>query len=446
MKKKLLRRTRHSEKNRLRARLISLGVLLLLALFVLRSPLAAGDQVGAKATFCLGFILLFGYYLARTLEAARLPAITSYILVGVVCGPFVLNLLSTDVIAELSRLDDLALAIIALMAGGEMRLAMLRARAGAFASVIAFQIVFSMLGAIGVIFLMKSQISAVDVWNAKTIIAVGLLFGLVTVARSPATTIGVVTETRARGPLTEVLIGVTVLLDVVILLMAAVIVPAAQTLVSGSAFSLEFATELGLEVFGSILAGLFFGLSLRFYIRWVGGYLPLFILGMGLIGSAVCHHYHLSPLLSFMIAGFYVENFSLLGDRLIVGLEKSAFPVYVLFFAISGASIDLAALRVSWILALALVGMRMAAFYVGSFAASRFVPSLRSHGHSMWSGFLAQAGVTIGIAAIIEKRFAFGADIKTIVLATVAINQLIGPIALKLLLQRSGEAGGMDRD
>jgi Kef-type K+ transport system membrane component KefB len=145
-----------------------------------------------------------------------------------------------------------------------------------------------------------------------------------------------------------------------------------------------------------------------------------------------------------MVAGFFIENYSALGERLIRGLERSAFPVYVIFFAISGASIDLAALRASWLLALILVLVRAAAFYAGSFLAAVAVRDLRPHAHSLWSGFLAQAGVTMGIASLIERRVEWGGEVKTIALALVAINQLIGPVVLKFLLEKKGEAGGMD--
>ena len=135
-----------------------------------------------------------------------------------------------------------------------------------------------------------------------------------------------------------------------------------------------------------------------------------------------------------------------MGDRLIRGLERSAFPVYVLFFALSGASIDLAALRQSWLVALVLVGARALAFYMGSLSAAVTSSGVRPFRHTMWSGYLAQAGVTIGIAAIIARRFRWGAEVETIVLAVVAINQLVGPVLLGHLLDRSGESGGMDRD
>jgi len=430
---------------RLSTRLLTLGILLALASLVLLSPLARGGVRGGQVTFCLGFILLFGYFLGRVLESFHLPTITSYILVGVLCGPFGLNLLSSRVLGGIGRLDDAALAIIALIAGGELRLSILRSRARAFGGVISGQIVCSFAAAVLVTWALRGTLPTLSGARLPEIIAVGLLFGLITVARSPATTIGVVTAMRARGPVTEMLIGVTVLLDVVVLFLAALIIPSAETLVAGSGFDASSVAKIAVEVVGSVGAGLAIGLFVRVYIRWVSGYLPLFLLGLGLIGSEICRHYHVEPLLAFMIAGFFVENYSELGDRLIRGLERSAIPLYVLFFAVSGASIDLSALRSSWLIAVVLVLARVAAFYVGSVGTARATADVREHAHVLWSGYLAQAGVTIGIAALIERTFSWGAEIETIVLAVVAINQLVGPVALRLLIERTGEAGGMDR-
>lgn len=427
-------------------RLISLTLLFGLAALVLLTPMFQRGVTGGQATFCLGFILLFGYYLAKLLEGFHLPAITSYIIVGIACGPFAFNLLSAEVVQKLQLFDDVALSIIALIAGGEMRLSTIRKRKAAFAGVIVSQILFSFAGALVVVLALRSQLGDLPAAGVRGLLAVGLLFGLVTVARSPSTTIGVVAEARAKGPITELLIGVTVLLDVLILVLAAFIIPVSEILVDRSQlFSLEFVTHLGGEIIGSVAAGLIIGLLIGMYIRWIGGYLPVFLLGIGLVGSGVCRHYHLEPLLAFMIAGFVVENHSELGQRLIDGLERSAFPVYVVFFAISGAAIDIDALRQTWFLALVMVAVRALAFYAGTITASSVVPELKPHAQSLWSGFLAQAGVTIGIATLVERRFDWGSGFKTIALAVVAINQLVGPILLKWLLDRKGESGGMDR-
>jgi Kef-type K+ transport system membrane component KefB len=418
----------------------SLAILFGLAALVLLTPVFESGLTGGQATFCLGFILLFGYYLAN------LPAITSYIIVGIVCGPYMLNLLSSHVLDRLQVFDDLALAIIALIAGGEMRLHVIQARKSAFGAVIAGQVVFAFVGAVAVVYFLPGFLAGVPTNGTREVLAVGMLLGLVVVARSPSTTIGVVTETRSRGPMTEVLIGVTVLLDVVVLIMAAFVIPASEVLLDPAlAFSLGFVRTLGVSIAGSMAAGALFGWLISLYIRWIGGYLPVILLVTGLVGSAVCRLYHLEPLLAFMIAGFIVENYSAQGNRLIKGLERSAFPVYVVFFAISGAAIDLGALREMWLFALILVVVRAVAYYAGTLAAARVVGELKPYAHSVWSGFLAQAGVTIGIASLIERKFEWGASLETIVLAVVALNQLVGPILLKWLLERKGEAGGMDR-
>ncbi|NIM19135.1 MAG: hypothetical protein GTO51_02000 [Candidatus Latescibacteria bacterium] len=431
---------------RLTNKLISIAILLMLAAIVLITPLSNRGFAGEEATFCLGFILLFGYYLAKLLNGIRLPAISGYILAGVIAGPFGINLLSKDVVRALQLFDDAALAIIALIAGGEMKLSILRARAGSFFSVIVGQVAFAFIGAGIISIALVRQFSSTMASGVAPILAVALLLGLVTAARSPSTTIGIVTETRSRGPLTELIIGVTVILDVLLLVLIAFIVPMAKTLATtGQTFSLFFAKDLFVEVFGSIGIGVFFGAMVGSYIRWVGGYLPLFLVGIGFVGSLVCRYYNLEPLLAFMIAGFVVENYSKMGDDLIRGLEKSAFPVYVIFFAISGASIDLSSLRAMWSFAIVLVVVRAASFYAGGWLAGRVSRDVRPHISSMWLGYLSQAGVTIGLASIIERNFSWGSELKTLILAVVAINQLIGPVFLRWLLEKKGETGGMDR-
>ncbi len=426
--------------NTLVFRIVSLAVLAVLATTVLLTPLGSGGVSGAEATFCLGFLLLFGYYAGKLLEGIGLPSISSYIIVGVVCGPFFWNLLNTGVVSRLQVFDDIALAVIALIAGGEMRMATLRARAGTFARVIGLQCLFSFALVIGVTFLLAPVMPFLD-GSFRLSLAVGLLLSLIVVALSPSATIGVITDLRARGPMTEIIVGVTVILDVVVLVLAAIVVPFARMLADNVALSLDFAAELGVAVGGSIVAGVLFGAVVVLYIRWVGAYLPLFLIGIGLIGSEICHYYHFEPLLAFMIAGFLIENFSKVGHQLITGLERSAVPVYIVFFVISGASIDVSALQANWLLALCLVVARGAAFWAGTAAASAVDAAVRPYRNTMWLGFLSQAGVAIGIASLVQRNFEWGNDLKSIALAVIALNQFFGPIALKGVLQRAQEVG-----
>jgi Kef-type K+ transport system membrane component KefB len=425
--------------------LVSVAVLGGVAAWVLLSPLREYGQPGQEATFALGFILLFAHYLSRILRGARMPLITSYILAGLIAGPHLWGLLSDRVVADLQALDDVALAIIALVAGGEMRMSTVRARAKEMGSVIIFQILFCFLGAMALVFLARTSLPFLEGGGWARVAAAGLILGLITAARSPATTIGVITELRAAGPVTELIMGITVILDVVVLVFVAVLLPTAEALADPSvSFSLGFTGHLFWELFGSAVAGGLFAVVLGTTVRWVGGSLPLFLVVVGLVGSKLCRQYGLEPLLAFMVAGFLVENFTELGDRLIRALERSAFPIYVVFFALSGASIDLDALRSMFLVALGLVVARALFLHAGVVTAARFVPALRPKAHHLWMAFLPQAGVTIGIAGLVARRFDWGSGLATLVLAVVGLNQLVGPVLIKWLLEREGEAGRMD--
>ncbi|UCG53149.1 MAG: cation:proton antiporter, partial [Candidatus Latescibacterota bacterium] len=106
--------------------LLPIFILVLLAASVVLSPIASRGITGEEAVFCLGFIILFAFFLAKSFKTAGLPEISGYIIAGVLCGPYILNILSADVVQSLQLFDDVALSIIALIAGGEMRMEFLR--------------------------------------------------------------------------------------------------------------------------------------------------------------------------------------------------------------------------------------------------------------------------------------------------------------------------------
>jgi Kef-type K+ transport system membrane component KefB len=143
-----------------------------------------------------------------------------------------------------------------------------------------------------------------------------------------------------------------------------------------------------------------------------------------------------------MVAGFVIENATSLGDRFIAAIERSALPVYVVFFAIGGASLDLGALRNTWVLALTLTLVRIL-LVIGSTALGEKAARVRNREIERWGwmGFIAQAGVTLGLVSIVARKFpGWGNEVKTIGLAMIALNQLLGPIAFRWALLRSGEA------
>jgi Kef-type K+ transport system membrane component KefB len=143
-----------------------------------------------------------------------------------------------------------------------------------------------------------------------------------------------------------------------------------------------------------------------------------------------------------LVAGFLVENFSSRGDSLIQAIEKISVPIYVVFFAISGASLNLEALRTSWVLALILVVWRGILKFSSTYVGAKVAKEDPGVQRRSWAGFISQAGVALGMAVIVERTFPeWGGEFKALVLAIIAINQIIGPVLLQRLLFRVDEAG-----
>ncbi len=151
----------------------------------------------------------------------------------------------------------------------------------------------------------------------------------------------------------------------------------------------------------------------------------------------------LEYILLSMAAGFVVQNFSAEGPDMIAALEANSMPIFALFFAVAGAEVDLQALGLAWKIAAVVLLARFVALWAATYVGARMAhsePAIRKHA---WTGFIAMAGVSLGIAHLIRDRFPeLGASMATIIIAIIAVNQLVGPPLFRYALVRSGESGG----
>jgi Kef-type K+ transport system membrane component KefB len=227
---------------------------------------------------------------------------------------------------------------------------------------------------------------------------------------------------------------------VVVVLMACAIVGARPLMAGGGGISVENFKVLGHEIVGSIAVGTTLGLVLAAYLRLVGKNLMLVLLGLGFGLTEFMRYIHIDPLLSFLTAGFVVQNLSLQGDKLLHGIERASGLVFIVFFATAGAHLDIPLLGQLWPIALSLCTAR-AAVTVGTAAwSSRLAndpPVIRRWG---WAPLISQAGLTLGLSVVIVRTFPeFGEGFRSLVIATVALNEMVGPILFKVALDRSGE-------
>jgi Kef-type K+ transport system membrane component KefB len=151
-------------------------------------------------------------------------------------------------------------------------------------------------------------------------------------------------------------------------------------------------------------------------------------------------------ILASMAAGFVVQNFSAHGPKFVKALEANSLPIYALFFSVAGADLDLGEIPAVWQIGLLIFATRVVLIYSSTYLGARIVGDSASIRQYAWMGFLAQAGVTLGLATIVRDRFpAWGTEVAAIIVALIAINQLVGPPLFRFALVRGGEAGSDSR-
>lgn len=421
---------------------------------LLRLPSADGNVPLGLVAVIFGFALVTAHLVGRMAGTATLPRITGYLVAGVLVGPHLLGLVSLGVKDQLGVINQIALGLIALTAGGELVLSDLRPRLRTIASVTLTQTFPVFVGTavlvpvvVGGLRRLGVEAPLLEGWGAGHLWAAGLILGLVATANSPSTTVAVINETEAKGAVTTVSLGVTVIKDVLVIILMAITLTVTTRLVGASAAE-GSAWSVGGEIALSLLAGGLVGGALILYLARINREVALTLLVtvfLTIEGSELFHRafgFDLHFILVCVTAGFVVENASERGRALIRGLEKTSLPVYVIFFTLSGVGLDLDALGQLWPAALFFVLWRGALMWVTTWGGARLAGAEETVVRFSWTAFLAQAGISLGLAELVGERFPeIGAPLKTLVLAVVAMNQIVGPILFKLSLQRAGETG-----
>ncbi|MGB5812445.1 MAG: cation:proton antiporter [Polyangiales bacterium] len=442
-------------------RQITVIVLLLFGMVALyRFDQFAAHAFDPTAMLALGFVVLASYTIGGLVGQFRLPHITGYLIAGLVFGPslartvaglslpppFDKGILNDEVIGQLELFDTLAVALIALTAGGELKLETLRKGLKAITSILAGQLVAVLVLVTSLIWLLSGAVPMIALPGVAGLpmaaaLAVGAMVASVSLATSPAATIAVIMESRASGPMTQNVLSAVVLKDVVVVVVFAIAqVIVAQQLglgvMEGGIVAYLFKHIVISIVFGALVVG---GL-MALYLRYVNQELLIFVVGVVFLVSYISGVLEWDPVLVFLAAGFGVANFSKNGHRLIETVERLSLPVYVVFFTLAGAKLHLEELRQVALFAIALVGVRAFALYSGTKVGARLGNADEATQQFGWMGFVSQAGVSILLAAIVGKNFGeLGRSLETLIIGGVAINELIGPVMFKMGLGLSGE-------
>jgi Kef-type K+ transport system membrane component KefB len=396
-------------------------------------------QLGTVAA--IGFLLLAGTLLSELLETIGLPHLSGYLLAGIVGGPHVLHLVDHETVDRLSPVNTLALSLIALAGGAELRMETLRQVAKSLRYATLVQSFFVMGVMAGVFMAVSRFLPFVANLDFLAVAGVALLWGVLCIARSPSACMGILSQTRAKGPVATFSLAFIMASDVVVVVLLAVALMIARPMITGSGgFSLHDVELLGHELLGSIAFGTTLGLALAAYLKLVGRQLLLVLLAIGFGLSDFLRYVHVDPTLASLAAGFVVQNLTAQGPKLVHAIEQTGGVVFVVFFGNAGAHLNLPLLKQLWPFALTLCGSRALASYVAARISSRLAgdePALKKWG---WSSLVSQAGFALGLSVVIAKAFpTIGAGFRDLAIASVAINEMIGPVLFKLALDRAGE-------
>ena len=385
----------------------------------------------------------------------NLPRITGYLIAGILIGPFVLKLITKDALPSLLFIDEISLGFIAFAAGSELYLPELRGRLRSIGWVSLGNVIVILIVGITSALLLADYIPFTKDMDFVGRVAVAVLLGALLIARSPSSAIAIINELRAKGPFTQVVMGVTVFIDVIVIIIFATSGSIADALLTNVPLSPIFFFLILFELLIACVLSFFLYLIIAQTLAMKGGLLlkSIIILALGysifLLSAWVRHYSHdtfhleilIEPLLVCTFAGLLVNNRSPHRTEFHQILHDVGPFIYVAFFTLTGASLELDLLGQVWIFALIFFVTRLIGVAIGSWIGGTIAGENPRTNRLIWMAFITQAGVALGLAKEVAVEFPeFGSAFATLVIAVVIINQVLGPPIFKYTIGLVGEA------
>lgn len=383
----------------------------------------------------IGFCLVAGLALSRLMKLFNLPNVTGYLIAGVLIGPYVATLISKENLEALSLITEVSLGFIAFSIGGEFKLAYMKKIGGKLIGITLMQA----LCATGFVTLALLFIPG------EHRVPQALILGAIASATAPAATLMVVRQYKAKGPVTDTLLPVVAFDDAVGLILFSICFSLAKVFAIGAALTFqEVVWNPIFEILRSLLiggaVGALLGLCMKFF-HSRANRLTLMIASV-IIGVALSTLLEMSSLLTCMMIGAVFANMRTDAINILENSDRWTPPLFMLFFVISGAQLDLTILAQAGIVGIVYIVFRSLGKYLGSYwgsALAKAEPNVKKY---LGITLLPQAGVAIGMAQVVSKSAelsSFSAQIVTVVLFATLIYELVGPVLTKIALMKAGE-------
>lgn len=407
---------------------------------ILKNTLAQSE--GLNIILLIGIAIFGGTIGGRIVQRLHIPRIIGYVSIGIILGPL-LKIISPQTILDLEPFNMFALGIIGFLIGGELK----RDIFVKFGKQVVAILLFEGLAA----FLLVGCLSFSIAWyffGWKTGLATGVVFGAICAATDPASTMSVLWECKARGPLTSMMTAIVALDDALALVLYAICVSIAGVVIGhqeagflGSLLSSFY------EIFGSLVIGIIAAIVLNWILNRTDEpeRVLIFCISSSLLIIGVAITRELDVIISTMALGLTLIN---IGSRKVVSsfelVHRFSAPIYVLFFVLVGARLDISGISIQVLLLTAayiigsIVGKTTGAWFGAVY--SKSVPTIRKY-----LGFCLYQQGTIAIALLLMASSRFEGQIRdtmlSVIIAGVFVLQFIGPVFVKIGAKKAGEIG-----
>ncbi len=378
-------------------------------------------------------ILVLGFIAGRLISFFKLPVVTGYLVVGIVIGPYCINLIPTQAINSMVLLKHMALAFIAFFIGSEFERSQIK-RIGNSVIVIA---TVQALTAVVLVFLTMY-------YGFHQPLSVSLLLGAISAATAPAAILMIIRQYKANGPLTKTLLSVVAMDDAICVIVFGITVSIVDALNNGSFLTMRSILEPFFEILGSAILGLAAAIITYILITRLSKSnddILIIILAMLIGTTAIAYKLGLSYILTDMIFGGIIANTNSKVTRAFSVAEPIAQPIYVAFFTLAGVTLQLDLIPRNGLIGAGYILARAAGKMAGCYMGARLSKAPDVVRKFLGLGMLPQAGVAIGLALIVQEHFPdIGLNVSAIVMSGVVFYEILGPFFAKIAIEKSGEA------
>ena len=406
-----------------------------------------------ETLFCISTALAAGLFMTRPAKKLGLPAVTAYLVAGILIGPYFLGRLgieglgfvSAESVQALGLFSDVALGFIAFAIGNEFRLSQLKKIGGKATFIGILQAVITTIVVDSVLLVLHIFL------GEKLPVPMALTLGAIAAATAPAATLMVVRQYKAKGKLTDLLLPIVAIDDAVGLVVFSVSFGVARAMVNGEFSIISIAVEPIIEIVCSLALGALMGVLFTFCEKFFNSNSKRLCLSLTFVLFTVALsklefeiggvHIGFSALLVCMMLGTMFCNMCDFSAEIMDKTDKWTVPLFALFFVISGAELELNVFSDPAIIGIgaAYILSRSAGKYIGAFSSCKIAKCDEKTTRYLGVTLLPQAGVALGMSVTVMELGDIGSIIRNIILFSVLVYELLGPVLTKIALTKAGD-------